>query len=152
LLQQYKLTDPAETQGHPNLTTERILEFEWTAPVRKCLNWANISLQQFRKKIQAARSKLIAHSDLRSRLSSVSLGEFSQADEERFWMGLAQFATAAHEETIGGPFEIDAVAQNGDDALTVLRALAEAVDYHDLVKEDFGFLASRSGKRRFEKL
>jgi hypothetical protein len=103
------------------------------------------------QKIQAARSKLIAHSDLRSRLHSVSLGEFSQADEERFWLALALFVAAAHEETIGGTFEIYAVAQNGD-ALTVLRALAEAVDYDDLVEENSGFLGIRSGKRRFEKL
>jgi hypothetical protein len=59
--------------------------------------------------------------------------------------------TAAHDEANGGPFEIDASMPEGD-ALTLLRCLADAADYDDLVNEESSVLLSRVNKRRFDKL
>src|SRR5688500_15956274 len=76
LLQQNKLSAPASSGvGKENLTTNYLLTLEWTDATRVSMLAANQRLMVFRAKICDARRKLIAHSDLHSRLQLRSLGE-----------------------------------------------------------------------------
>jgi len=152
LLQQAKLLDPASSgKGKLNLTTNYLLTLNWTAETRAKLTAANDTLLQFKGKIQTARNQLVAHTDLRTRLGTLTLGTFLEADEETFWNALQEFVSAAHGEALGGPFEIDATMQGGD-ALSLLHRLADAVDYDDMTKGDPGLLQRRAEHRRFDRL
>ena len=69
ILQFAKLTDPAKTGRHYNLTSNYILEeIAWPEDVRLRLANANSRLMSFRKYIEGARSKRIAHTDLDAQL------------------------------------------------------------------------------------
>ena len=150
LLQQCKLTDPATSGAEKeNLTSNYILSLDWSGETKEVLAAANRELLEFRTKINDARRKLVAHSDLRSRLQLLELGQFKQADERGFWSALQRFVDAAYMEACGGPFEITATMPDGD-AASLIHSLIEAVDYGDLVKEESAFLTRRIGKRRYE--
>ncbi len=151
LLQQYKLVDePSAGSGKENLTTNYLLSLDWSDETHAQLQAENESLLTFREKIAGARSKLIAHIDLRARLDVVGLGSFVQADELAFWSALQRFVDAAHDEAIGGPLEIDPSMPDGDTA-SLIHRLADALDYQDLVTEDPTLLVRRIGRRRFER-
>ncbi len=148
MLQQHKLIEgsPAGADKR-NLTSNAIVELEWTDETRRQLQSANDALMAFGDKIASARSKLIAHTDLPSRMDVVALGAFTQDEEVAFWQSLQQFVNIAHGEAVGGPFEIDAPTVDGD-INTLLHCLVDAVDYSDLAKDD-GFLLQRMGKQRY---
>jgi AbiU2 len=149
LLQQCKLTDPASSGAEKfNLTTNYILSLSWSDETRELLVSANRELLDFRAKVNDARRKLVAHSDLRSRLQLAALSKFTQADENEFWSALQRFVDVAHTEAYGGPFEIAAVMPDGD-AASLIHSLIDAVDYNDLVKQESSFLTSRIGKKRY---
>lgn len=150
LLQQCKLTDPASSGvDKDNLTTNFILQLDWTPETKKFLQEQNEVLLKFRQEIVDARRKLVAHLDLKARLQPLSLGQFSESDEAAFWLALQGFVNAAHDEAIGGPFEINAAMQEGDVA-SLIHSLKDAADYNDLVNQEKGFLLRRFGKRRYE--
>jgi hypothetical protein len=150
LLQQSKLTDPsASGGGKDNLTTNYLLTLNWDIDVRRRLASANATLMRYRDKIIDARRKLIAHTDVASRIAPNILGSFDPSEEQEFWSALAEFATIVHEAACGGPFEIDAAMPQGD-ANTLIQYLIEAVDYDDLVKDEEGFLMRRVENRRYD--
>lgn len=151
ILQKCKLTDQAADRKNAskNLTTNYILELNWSPETRATLESENTRLMNFRKKIIDARNKLISHLDLRARMQALGLGQFSEQEEQDFWAALQNFVNAAHEEAIGGPFEINAVMQEGDVA-SLVHYLKDGMDYTDLVDNEDGFLLRRIGKRRFD--
>lgn len=150
LLQQCKLTDPTSAgKDKENLTTNYILTLDWHADTAALLQDANEHLMKFRTKVVDARRKLVAHSDLRARMSLAALGAFTEEDERSFWSALQRFVDTAHSEAIGGPFEIDAAMPDGD-AASLVHSLIDAVDYGDLVNEERTFIGRRSEKRRYE--
>lgn len=153
LLQQCKLTDPPYSDRErktPNLTADYLLTLSWTDATRASLVAANHRLQQFRCKIKKARNKLVSHADLRARLNNLPLGEFSETEEQDFWIALQEFVDAAHTEAVGGPFPIDAVMHG--DALDLLNGLREAIDYGDLIKQERGFLSKRVPLQRYPRI
>lgn len=103
---------------------------------------------KFRDKINDARRLLVAHTDLHTRIDKVVLGSFARADESEFWAALQRFVNTAHEEAVGGPFEIEASMPDGD-AASLIHRLVDAIDYDDLIREDAGMLTARTGKRRY---
>ena len=148
LLQQHKLIDGSSSGANQrNLTSNTLLSLEWTDETRRRLLAENNVLLTFREKIAAARSKLIAHTDLRSRLNPDALGSFTQDEETTFWHALQRFVNVAHEEAIGGPFDIEAPTVDGDVA-SLIHCLVDAVDYDDLTK-DGKELLHRLGKQRY---
>lgn len=150
LLQQYKLMDSASAgTGKENLTTNYLLSLGWSEETRVRLETENQEMLIFRAQIADVRRQLIAHTDLRARLDLISLGSFVEADELAFWAALQRFVNAAHEEAVGGPFEIDASMPDGD-AASLVHGLVEAIDYADIVKAEPAFLTRRIGRRRFE--
>lgn len=150
LLQQCKLTDPASSgKDRSNLTSNYILELDWSDETKQILSAKNAELMVFREKIINARRKLIAHLDLRSHLQPLGLGEFSGTEEIEFWAALQAFVDAAHVEAIGGPYEINATMVEGDVA-SLIHSLREAVDYNDLVQNEEGFLLRRVNQMRYK--
>lgn len=148
LLQQCKLTDPASSgKDKDNLTTNYILELEWSDQTRQVLGARNVELMAFREKILDARRKLIAHLDVSARLQPLGLGEFSEEEEAGFWSALQEFVNAAHSESIGDPYEIDAAMIDGD-VQSLILCLKEGLDYSDLVKSEPGFLLRRLNQMR----
>jgi len=148
LLQQCKLTDPASSgPGKDNLTTNYIAGLPWKAETQKLLRTENDDLMRFRDRINDARRRLVAHTDLRTRMDQVVLGSFTKEEESQFWATLQRFVNIAHEEAVGGPFEIEASMPDGD-AASLIQRLVDAIDYDDLTKEDAEVLRDRPGKRR----
>lgn len=149
LLQQCKLTDPAFMgKDKDNLSTNYILELNWSDETRRVLVEANSRLMEYRRKIVDARRKLIAHLDLRSRLNSVAVGEVTQSEEISFWEHLQTFADAAHREAIGGPIEIAATMQSGG-IPSLVHALKDSVEYQRLVEADPALLIQRQTHDRY---
>lgn len=149
LLQQCKLTDLASSgKDKENLTTNYILTLSWSKETSALLTAENKLLMEFRAKVDDARRKLVAHSDLKSRLSLASFGSFTESDERSFWDALQRFVDAAHGEAIGGPSEIDAAMPDGD-AASLIHGLVDAVDYNDIVSQDGDFIVRRSDRRRY---
>jgi len=150
LLQQCKLTDPASSgTDKDNLTTNFILQLNWTPEAKASLIEQNAILLRFRAKIVDVRRKLVAHLDLRARLQTLSFGQFTASEEAEFWQALQSFVNIAHSEAIGGPFEISATIQEGDVA-SLVHSLKDSVDYDDLVNQEDGFLLRRYGQRRYD--
>jgi hypothetical protein len=148
LLQQHKLIDGSSTgMNRRNLTSNTLLSLEWSDETRAQLLTENNVLLTFREKIAVARSKLIAHTDLRTRLNPDALGTFTQDEETTFWHALQRFVNVAHEEAIGGPFDINAPTVDGDVA-SLIHGLVDAIDYDDLAK-DGKELLHRLGKQRY---
>lgn len=149
LLQQCKLTDPASSGvGKTNLTTNYLLTMDWAPATRLELERLNQQLLAYRAKVVDARRKLIAHLDLKTKLQTVGLGEVAESDEAAFWEHLQAFVNAAHDEAVGGPYEILCAMPDGD-VLSLVHRLADAVDYDDLMKESPDLLVARSEKRRY---
>ena len=150
LLQLCKLTDHASSgKDKSNLTSNYILELEWSDKTKNILSETNAVLMSFRDKIINTRSKLVAHLDLRTRLQTISLLEFSEAEETEFWAALQTFVNAAHSEAIGGPFDINATMADGN-VESLIHNLREAADYADLVNNEDGFLTRRINEMRYK--
>lgn len=150
LLQICKITDPASSGANKdNLTTNYILGLAWTQSTAQRLHASNLEILKFRARIVDARRKLITHLDLRARLQALDLGSFSPTDEANFWEALQEFVDAAHDEAVGGPFDLRVAMPNGDVA-SLIHSLKDGVDYDDLHGQDGGFLLSRHGRRRFD--
>lgn len=150
LLQQCKLTDPASSGADKiNLTTNFIVGLEWSDSTRQVLRAKNAELMTFREKIIDARRKLIAHLDLSARLQSFGLGDFSEAEEAKFWSALQGFVNAAHSESVGEPYEIDATMVDGD-VHSLIHCLKDGLAYSDLVESDPEILIRRHMHLRYK--
>lgn len=150
LLQQYKLVDePSAGSGKDNLSTNYLLSLGWTDQTHEQLSKENETLLAFRAQLAIARRTLIAHTDLRARLQPIAPGSLVESDELAFWNALQRFVDAAHEEAVGGPFEIDASMPDGD-AASLIHCLVDGIDYSDIVAGEPAFLGRRLGKRRFD--
>jgi hypothetical protein len=88
-----KLTDPAGTPGKTNLTTNYILkELLWPENVRDELKRLNDRLMDFRSKLEPARNKRIAHTDLHSQVQHLeAIGTFEKGADARFFEDLESF-------------------------------------------------------------
>ena len=111
---------------------------------------ADANMDAYRATVEPARSKLVAHADLRAHLQQLTLGGCTEAEEREFWVNLQDFVSAAHEEAFGGPFEIDAAMPEGDGA-SLIHRLVDAADDQDLVEQEKGFLLRRINLRRYDK-
>ncbi len=150
LLQQCKLTDPASSgKDKDTLTTDYILTLDWRPETAALLEDANEYLMRFRAKVVDARRKLVAHSDLKSRMSLTALGNLHRRGGIDIWSQLQRFVDAAHGEAVGGPFEITAAMPDGD-AARLVHSLIDAVDYSDLVGQESNFIGRRYEKRRYK--
>jgi len=98
------MTDPAGSGKRVNLTTNYLLTFDWPSDTRTKLDEVNARLMIFRKYVEPARSKRIAHADLRAQMDKGNLGGFPPGADELFFKDLEEFLTAAYQAVNGGPF------------------------------------------------
>jgi hypothetical protein len=128
ILQFTKLTDPAKTGRHANLTSNYVVEeLAWPDAIRRQLTEVNGQLMDFRKYIEKARSKRIAHTDMDAQLvTRESLGAFPKNAERQFLRDLQKFVNIAYGHvTNGQPLPIDVAGATDTDRL--VRALTKSV-------------------------
>ena len=125
-----RLTDPAKSLGQPNLTTNYILEeLPWPDPVKGQLAEFNDLLMAFRKLLNPARNKRIAHIDLHSQINRLdAMGRFDQGEDAKFFLNLQSFFDVAHRCIHGDTAPPIAVAMSTD-TYKVIRAIGEAMLY-----------------------
>jgi hypothetical protein len=98
-----RITDPARFGKYANLTTNYIVEeLCWTDEVRAKLSEVNKRLMAFRKFVEPARSKRIAHTDFTAHIERHSLGGYPQGADGKFFKDLEEFLTIAFREILGG--------------------------------------------------
>ena len=82
---------------------------------------------RFRPHIEPARSKRLAHADVRAELDQVTLGKFRKGADLRFLKNLEKFLKIAHEYVGGGPISLSIGASHDTHAL--VRALVQSQIY-----------------------
>jgi hypothetical protein len=137
-LQFSKITDPARTGKNANLTTNYLVEeIAWPDEVRQNLQDSNQRLKMFRKYIEKARSKRIAHADLPAQLEKMgTLGGFPEGTDTRFLEGLQAFINIAYGHFHqGSVYPIDP-GTTSTDTHQLIRALEKAILYDRCSKCD----------------
>jgi hypothetical protein len=137
LLQFSKITDPAKSGKNFNLTTNYILqELSWPEDIYQKLEQINARLMSFRKYIEPARSKRVAHIDLHAQLiQRQSLGGFPEGADEEFLEDLQEFVQTANEYFNPGDHLSITVAM-GNDTYKLVRALEKSVVFDRCSKCD----------------
>jgi hypothetical protein len=125
-----KLTDPAHTGKHANLTANFIVEeLDWPDEVRAKLSDANAKLMDFRKTIEGARNKRLAHVDLAAQLNQLTaLGGFAAGADRKFLEDLQAFVDIAHGHLFDAPRPIHPAGAT--DTHQLLRALRKSELYN----------------------
>ena len=101
-----RITDPAGSGKRTNLTTNFIVEqLPWSPEVRAKLAEVNGRLMKFRKFVEPARSRRIAHMDLRGQMEKETLGAFPAGADKLFFRDLAEFLNTL-QETTGEPLAL----------------------------------------------
>jgi hypothetical protein len=129
LLQFAKLTDPAKTGRHFNLTSNYIVEMlPWPDDVRVRLAATNDRLMEFRAHIEEGRSKRIAHTDLAAQMARLDrMGGFLAGADRQFLRDLQEFVDIAAGE------HISLNVAMSDDVYLLVRALEKAKLYEGCV-------------------
>jgi hypothetical protein len=128
-LQFSKITDPAGSGRRTNLTTNYLLEkLPWPNDVRAKLAEINGRLLEFRKLIEPARSKRIAHVDFAAQIERHdNLGAFTQGREMEFLQDLQAFLNTAFGHFHNGDHRPIAISMSTD-THKLVRALEKSVD------------------------
>jgi hypothetical protein len=122
-----RITDPAGSGSRTNLTTNYLLQvIPWPPDIKKKLDAVNARLMQFRPYIEPARSKRLAHADLRAELDKVTLGKL------QFLKDLEEFLTIAHEHL--GATAVSLSIGMSHDAHALVRALVKSRIYDTCAK------------------
>lgn len=151
ILQICKITDPshsARNGGNKSLTVEYICGMDWPDETKAELKDLADEIAKFRKKVEKARNKVIAHADVKTYIQNIALGEFNQEDEEKFWEALQKFVDLVYDKTFSGPFPINATLSG--DAISLIAMLKDAAYFDDLVKKDSKLLINRFRNDRYE--
>ncbi|HZR76881.1 hypothetical protein [Bradyrhizobium sp.] len=122
-----RLTDPAGGGSKANLTTNYILEnFQWPADVQDRLTHFNNLLKAFRAKLEPARSKRIAHTDLHSQVNRLdAMGRFDKGEDAKFFVDLQAFFDVAYRHVFNDRAPPIAVGGSTDTHM-VIRAVKKA--------------------------
>jgi transcriptional regulator with XRE-family HTH domain len=134
-LQFSKITDPAKTGKNANLTTNYILEeIPWPNDLRDKLRPINNRLMNFRKLIELARSKRIAHADLHSQIQhQPTMGQFIDGAEVKFLEDLQMFINISYGYFNGGAHH--SISPGGTtDTHQLFRALGKSVVFDRCLK------------------
>ena len=132
-MQLCRITDPAGKGSRTNLTTNYLLrEISWPPDVKKKLEAVNARLMQFRPYVEPARSKRLAHADLRAELDKITLGKFPAGADRQFLKDLEEFLTIAHEH-LGEPAVSLSIGVSHD-AHALVRALLMSQIYDTCAK------------------
>jgi hypothetical protein len=125
-----RLTDPARSLGQANLTTNYVLEeLPWPEDVKDQLALFNCPLMAFRKKLNPARNKRIAHIDLHSQINRIeAMGRFEKGEDAKFFIDLQSFFDVAYRH-VHAAFAPPIRVGGSTDTHKVLRAIEKATLY-----------------------
>jgi hypothetical protein len=124
-----RITDPAGSGSKANLTTNYILQcLQWPDAVRQSLAHFNALLMTFRAKLEPARSKRIAHTDLHSQLNRLTMGTFNKGEDAQFFLDLQSFYDVAYRHVFNASAPPIAVG-GSTDTYKVIRAVEKAILY-----------------------
>jgi hypothetical protein len=139
ILETAKITDPAVTnKKYENFTIANMLEtINWPESVACDLNRLNQGVAHFRKNIEGARNKLLAHYDKNTFMSDKVLGTFPEGDDEKFIKALEEMCNVLHQASFDRIFGDIVVAMPGD-VLDLKKTLKRAVAFEKIFKESKG--------------
>ncbi len=139
ILETAKITDPAVThKKYENFTIANMLEtINWPESVARDLNRLNQVVEHFKKNIEGARNKLLAHYDKNTFMSDKVLGTFPEGDDEKFIKALEEMCNVLHQASFDCIFGKISVAMAGD-VLDLKKTLKRAVAFEKLFKESKG--------------
>ena len=103
-------------------------QLPWSPEVRAKLAEVNGRLMRFRKFVEPARSRRIAHMDLRAQMEKETLGAFPAGADEEFFTDLAEFLNTAFQETTGEPFSLPVGGSTDTHQLVSALTKAELFD------------------------
>jgi hypothetical protein len=140
LLEVAKLTDPATSLGGriENFTVANLIEtVEWPPDCLQEIEKLNETVLSFRRYIDPARNKLLAHYDKTTVVSGDTLGTFPEGEDRRLLEVLEQMCNVLHKAAFG---EIlgNMVPSHTGDVLDFKRALRMAVAFDKLLSESKG--------------
>jgi hypothetical protein len=132
-IQACRITDLAGSGSRTNLTTNYLLqEICWPLDIKKKLEAVNARLMQFRTCIEPARSKRLAHADLRAELDQGTLGKFPEGADRLFLKDLEEFLTIAHEQLGEAPVSLSIGMSH--DVHALVRTLVQSRIYDGCAK------------------
>lgn len=125
-----RLTDPVGSGNKMNLTTNYIVkELPWPDAVRSQLVQLNDLLMAFRAKVEPARGKRIAHTDLHSQLNRLeAMGSFNKGEDAKFFADLQSFFDVAYRHVFSASTPPITVG-GSTDTHKVFRAIAKTTLY-----------------------
>jgi len=138
-LQFSKITDPASTGKNSNLTTNFVVEkIDWPDDIGQKLREVNGRLMAFRRYVEPARSKLLAHVDVSAQFKRLEdLGKFPKGADSQFLQDLQTFVNIAYGHFYdGAPHPIDVAMST--DTHKLIRALEKSVVFDRCSKCDEG--------------
>lgn len=140
LLEMAKITDPATSTNKKleNFTVENILEsIEWPKSVADELKQLNINVVEFRKYIEKARNKILAHFDKNTFLSETTLGTFPLGEDNKFIKTLEKMTNIIHQACCGERYGEIVVTGTGD-VHDFIKSLKYSIAFKRLFHESKG--------------
>lgn len=123
LLQICKITDPAESGGHKNLTFEGVnTALEENGLMSKEIADFSSGLSRYRDLVKDSRNKLISHLDRQTVLNGLTMGEHSEEEVTSFFECLQRYVDAVGIAVGIGPLDFRSTAGSGD-ALDLIKTL-----------------------------
>jgi hypothetical protein len=138
LLECAKITDNAITLGNENFTVDYLVRnICWPCDTKKELESLRAVTQNFRRFIETARNKRLAHSDLDAYCSEKVLGEFGEGEDRKFFDALERIGNLSHEACFGTICgEMSPIAAG--DVIDLRSALKCAVAFKEALSESSG--------------
>src|SRR5271166_5026042 len=151
LLECAKITDRAATGNHENFTVAYLVEnICWPKKqltslpdddkdiLKELKSWQAIT-KDFRRLIECARNKLLAHLDMAAVLSGTPLGAFPEGKGETFFDALQKICNIAHEACFGRIYgDMLTVTLGGGDVINLRKTLEFAVAFKEALSESTG--------------
>ncbi len=140
LLEVAKLTDRA-TSGpakRENLTVANLMEtVEWPSDCLNEIEQINAKVQSFRKRIEPARNRILAHCDKTTVISGESLGAFPEGEDEEVLAALEQICNLLHRAAFSGVFGEMEPGHSGD-VRDFKKVLQKAIAFDRLLSDSRG--------------
>ncbi len=140
LLECAKITDPATSNKDDNFTVKYlILRIKWPDDNDKELTSLLAITEDFRRRIELARHKFLAHLDVQAVLSDKPLGEFPEGEDRTFFEALEKICNISHEACFGTIYgDMSPVTVGGGDVISLRKTLKQAVAFGQALSEGSG--------------
>ena len=136
LLEIAKLTDPAKSGKRENFTVANLIEsIDWPSACLKKIEKLNETVLTFRKYIEPARNKLLAHYDKTAVISKATLGAFPKDEDKKLLDVLEQMCNVVHEIAYGEIIGSMVVDKN---VLDFKKTLGKAIVFDKLFNDAKG--------------